>query len=278
LPDGKENEYVLEGDLVRLAVREGMVPGSTLEEKLDLLERLGYDGIELHTPESLGRDAEDLRRVFAGRRVRPTTIDGARTLLSPDPSERRTGMDLLRQRLELCRQIAATAVLLVPIFGRPLIPDLSPWRTAVELERELLLTELKELAQDCERLGVTLVIEPLNRYETHLINTLDQGADLCRRVNREGIRIMADFFHMSIEEADIAASIRQAAPFIQYVHVADSNRLQPGRGHTDFRPGFRALKEAGYDGYLGVECRLAGTPTEALQEAADFLRKTWAEA
>jgi len=263
---------------VKVAVREGMVPGATLEEKVALLEEIGYDGIELHTAESLDRGADDLLRLFAGRRVQPTTIDGARGLLSPDPAERQASMAQLRRRLELCSKLGAVAVLLVPIFGRAQISDLSPWRTAVELESELLLTELKELAADAERTGAMVMLEPLNRYETHLVKTLDQGAEFCRRVNRPGIRIMADLFHMSIEEADLAASIRQSAPFIRYVHVADSNRWQPGRGHTDFRAAFHALKGTGYDGYLGVECTLIGPPVEALKESAVYVRKVWAEA
>jgi len=86
---------------------------------------------------------------------------------------------------------------------------------------------------------------------------------------------MADFFHMNIEEADIAASIRAAGQHIVHVHVADSNRLQPGKGHLDFRPGFAALKESGYDGYLGIECRISGPYNEALAESAALLRKLW---
>ncbi|MGH2461583.1 MAG: sugar phosphate isomerase/epimerase family protein [Chloroflexota bacterium] len=263
---------------MKIAVREAMVPGATLEDKLTLLDELGYDGIELHRAESLDRGADELRRVFEGHRVRPTTIDGARKLLDPDPLERQAAMAQLRRRLELCARLDATAVLVVPIFGKPLVPDLSPWRTAVDLERALLLGELSELVADTERTGATIMLEPLNRYETHLVNTLDQGAEFCRRVNRPGIRIMADFFHMSIEEADLAESIRRSASFIRYVHVADSNRQQPGRGHLDFRSGFHALKHAGYDGYLGVECRLVGPPVDALKESAVYLRKLWAEA
>lgn len=263
---------------MKIAVREAMVPGVTLEEKLALLDELGYDGIELHRADSLDRGADDLLSLFQRHRVRPTTIDGVRKLLDPDPAERLASLTLLRQRLELCRKLDATAVLVVPIFGKALVPDLSPWRTAVEVESALLLAELTELVADTERTGSIVMLEPLNRYETHFVNTLDQGAEFCRRVNRPGIRIMADFFHMSIEEADIAESIRRSAPFIRYVHVADSNRQQPGRGHLDFRSGFRALKQAGYDGYLGVECRLVGPPVDALKEAAVYLRKLWAEA
>jgi sugar phosphate isomerase/epimerase len=263
---------------VKLAVREGMIPGTNLEERIAVVDRLGFDGIELHSPETMRRSAEELVATFDEQRVRPTTIDGVRKLLDPDPVERAASLTLLRERLDLCARLDAVAVLVVPIFGRALLPDLSPLRSAVELERDLFLAQLKDVADHAERTGARIAVEPLNRYETHFINTLDQGAELCRRVNRPGIRIMADFFHMSIEEADIAISIRQSAPYIQYVHVADSNRKQPGRGHLDFRSGFRALKNAGYDGYLGVECGLIGSTEDALREAAIVLRKAWAEA
>ncbi len=263
---------------MKLAVREGMIPGATLEERLAFVDRIGYDGIELHLAETLARDPADLVTLFQNSRVRPTTVDGARKLLDPNPAERAASLTQLRARLDLCGKLGAVAVLLVPIFGPPLVPDLSPCHTAIELERELLLAALKELAPHARDVGAVLMLEPLNRYETHFLNTLDQGAEFCRRVNRPEIRIMADFFHMNLEEADVAASIRQSGPFIRYVHVADSNRKQPGRGHLDFRPGFRALKDAGYDGYLGVECGLVGAPDEALREAALYLRRVWTEA
>ena len=89
---------------------------------------------------------------------------------------------------------------------------------------------------------------------------------------------MADFFHMNIEETDIPASIRANAARVVYVHVADSNRLQPGRGHLDFRPGFAALKAIGYDGWLGIECRLDGPIDQVIPETAALLRELWAAA
>jgi sugar phosphate isomerase/epimerase len=263
---------------VKLAVRESMVPGATLEERIAFVDQIGYDGIEVHLADSLRRSPDELESAFRRQRVRPTTIDGVRKVLDPDPAERAASLTLLRERLELCARLGGVTVLLVPIFGRPLLPDLAPIYRPDDLERALFLAQLKDIAEHATEAGAKLAIEPLNRYETHFINTLDQGAELCRRINRPSVRIMADFFHMSIEEASIDASIRQSAPFIEYVHVADSNRKQPGRGHLNFGPGFRALKAAGYDGYLGVECGLLGPTADALREAAVFLRKTWNEA
>ena len=95
-----------------------------------------------------------------------------------------------------------------PQFGRvPALPDLSPLATGAELERNLLLAQLRELAPAAQAAGVSLFLEPLNRYEAYIVNRLEQGAAIAAEVGPE-IGVMADFFHMGIEEADIAASIR----------------------------------------------------------------------
>jgi sugar phosphate isomerase/epimerase len=101
--------------------------------------------------------------------------------------------------------------------------------------------------------GVRLVLEPINRYETTLINTVAQCLDLIEAVGAPNFGVLPDTFHMNIEEPSIVNSLRQAGPRIYHVHLADSNRWYPGAGHIDFREVVRALKEAGYAGYLSVE-------------------------
>jgi sugar phosphate isomerase/epimerase len=169
-------------------------------------------------------------------------------------------------------------VLVVPQFGRrPALPDLTPYRTAAELESELFVAQLTELAPAARAAGVSLFQEPLNRYEAYLVNRLEQGVAFGERVSPE-IGVMADFFHMNIEEADIAASIRLAGTRLVYVHAADSNRVQPGKGHLDFRPGFDALKSIGYDDWIAIECRIDGPYDDSVRESAAFLRSEWAAA
>ena len=263
---------------MKLALRESMTPGATLPEQLAWLERHGFDGIELHMG-SLDLPTAELRAIFADSPIAAANVDGATTLLDPDPAARAAGLELARRRLALAAEIGATAgVLLVPQFGRsPRLPDLSPYKSGAELERELFAVQLAALAPAAAAAGVPLFIEPLNRYEAYLVNRLEQGVEFAAPFGPE-IAIMADFFHMNIEEADLVASIRAAGPRIVYVHVADSNRLQPGRGHLDFRPGFAALKAIGYDDFLGVECRLDGPPEHTLPESAALLRELWATA
>jgi sugar phosphate isomerase/epimerase len=259
---------------MKLALREEMSRGRTLAEKLSWLEGIGFDGIELAAA-SLDLSPRELEGIFADSPVRAANIAGSAALLDPDPAERAAAKDLMRRRLELAATLGAVGVLTVPQFGpAPRLPDLSPYKTAGELERELFVEQLEELAPAASDAGVPIFLEPLNRYEQHLVNRLEQGVAFAEQVG-DGVEIMADFFHMNIEEADIAASILAAGTHIVHVHVADSNRLQPGKGHLDFRPGFAALKEAGYDGYLGIECGISGSYDEALAESAAFLRELW---
>ncbi len=242
------------------------------------LERLGFEGIELCAG-SLDLPTRELRAIFAAFPIRAANVTGAFTLLHPDPKEREAAKDQIRRRLDLAAELGAAAgVLVVPQFGRPPgLPDLSPLKTGVELENELLVLQLRELAPAAKAAGVPIFLEPLNRYEAHVVNRLEQGVAFAEQSGQE-IKIMADFFHMNIEEADIAASIRSAGKQIVYVHVADSNRLQPGLGHLDFRPGFAALKEIGYDGFLGIECRVQGEKETALPESMALLREWWTAA
>ena len=93
----------------------------------------------------------------------------------------------------------------------------------------------------------------MNRYETYLVNTLSSAASMAAEVGRPNVGLMADLFHMNIEEGDIPATIRDAAGLVWHVHLADSNRRPPGLGHTDFATAITALKDIRYDGSLTME-------------------------
>jgi sugar phosphate isomerase/epimerase len=90
------------------------------------------------------------------------------------------------------------------------------------------------------------------------------------------VKILADFYHMRLEESDIEAAIVAAGPHIGLVHIADSNRCEPGSGHADFAPLFRGLKRIGYQGYVSLECRvLAEDRRRMLADVRDLLRRVW---
>jgi sugar phosphate isomerase/epimerase len=262
---------------VQVSIREGMTRGETLAEKLAWLESVGLDAVELHTT-SMTLPPDEVIATFAASPISVSAIEGIPRLLDADPAQREAAKATIRERLDLASKLGAIGVLVVPQFGRvPALPDLTPFATGAQLERNLLLAQLRELAPAAAAAGVSVFLEPLNRYEAYIVNRLEQGSAISQEVGPQ-IGVMADFFHMGIEEADIPAAIRANADHLVYVHVADSNRLQPGRGHLDFRPGFRALKEIGYDGPLAIECRVDGPYDVAIRATVELIRGEWAKA
>lgn len=117
----------------------------------------------------------------------------------------------------------------------------------------LLIESLTECADYAEKFKVKLVIEPINRYETDLVNIVAEGLDLIEKVAAENLDLLLDTFHMNIEEPSIFDSVRRAGRRIFHFHVADSNRWYPGAGHIDFKKVVQTLKEAGYDGFVSAE-------------------------
>ncbi len=263
-----------QGLAVKLACQESLVPGRDLKEKLDKLAEWGYEGIEFWGG-GIAERVDEINSACDEHTVKPSTIcAGFRGCpLDADPEQRRIAIEDCKTLLKVAADIGAVGLIFVPIFGPPRIPDLSPLADAITFEKQLLVEICRELGEVAAQVGSVLLLEPLNRYETHLLNRLEQAVEICQQVDNPHVRIMADFFHMNIEEAVIADAIRQNGEWIAHVHLADSNRLLPGYGHTDFKAGFEALAEVGFEGYMALECRVPGDPAEDLPRCASLLRE-----
>ncbi|MFD1677161.1 sugar phosphate isomerase/epimerase family protein [Alicyclobacillus fodiniaquatilis] len=258
---------------MKFAAQENLVPGTSFREKVENLRKFGYEGVELRG-DGLASRVDEIRSTLNETGITATCICGGFKfgLLFPQKEDRLQSREEIKQLLSLAAEVGAKdGVIVVPIFGSPQLPDLTPWKTPLEMEEELLVEQLGELAEYAGQQGTKVILEPLNRYETHYINRLEQAVHICERVKSQHMTILADFFHMSIEESDIASSIRKASDWIGYVHLADSNRLLPGLGHTDFRSGFAALKESGYKGWMSLECGVPGDPAETLAASRRFM-------
>ena len=109
---------------------------------------------------------------------------------------------------------------------------------------------LQTCLEYAEKMGVFLLLEPINRYETNIINTLDDGLELIEELGSSNLKLLPDTFHMNIEERSFAESIMRAGSHIGYVHFADSNRMAPGWGHIDFTQVLNALANVGYGGLI----------------------------
>ncbi len=255
---------------MKIAVQEDMLPGRSIEEKFNHAKALGIDGIEFWG-RGLSAKVPEIVEASMKSGVPAASVNHGRQgrFLSPDPAEREAALAELRDSICCASDIRATGVIFVPHFDAPVLPDLSPWLTAAELETELLYTHLRTLEDYSYALGVTLYLEPVNRYETHLLNRLEQAAKITRRLNHPHVKIVADLFHMALGEADIPTAINAHAKEIGHVHLADSNRRLPGLGTTNFALAADALKTINYDGWAAFEC---GSPGANAQHATEYLR------
>lgn len=112
---------------------------------------------------------------------------------------------------------------------------------------------IQQLASHAAARGITLLFEFLNRYETNLFNRVGDVVPFARKLHEPALKVLADLFHMNIEEASIPEAIRELGPLLGHVHFVDSNRRAAGFGHIDFPPIMKALREIGYTGYLSAE-------------------------
>jgi len=134
---------------------------------------------------------------------------------------------------------------------------------------ELFLDMARRLCDVAGEVGVTLVVEPVNRYEVNFINNLDEAAELLARVGRDNIGLMPDTFHMNIEDARIGGALAAHGPLVRYIHLSDSNRLAPGQGHLDFAEVFAGLRRGGFDGWASIEILPRPDPDTAARLAAE---------
>ena len=267
-----------QGRGVRFGVRTPFPEEMSLRERALLLNRLGYDGIELG-PEWLDQPAAAILKQLDGTGAAVSAIVGALQLLHPDPRKRLEAVELDMRRLRMARELGADCVIEVPVFGANQFTDISPVMSPREVEDRLLVAGLKQLAGEVRMTGVTLLLEPLTRKETHYMNLQSHGAQIVELVGDPGFMLLSDFYHMQMEEPDIAASLAQTGRHTGYVHLADgAQRTEPGSLPFDYRPGFHALKKWGYSGWLTVESGATDNPEAALTRALAYLKKQWAEA
>ncbi len=256
-----------------LAVAEQLVPGAAVGERVEAALAAGFDGLEVRDSDP-ARLGELEQAQSAGGRIPTCCPEGDGWPGDFDAAARRRSLDRLRRQLDGMGALGGHGVITPAAWGmftRRLPPMDEPPRTPAE-DREVLLESLAELAAHAEQAGVVVLLEPLNRYEDHMVNTLAQASELARAVGSPAVRVHADTYHMNIEEDDHCAALRSAADTLGAVHLSDSNRHQPGTGHVPFPAILSTLGEIGFDGPLSVECRWRGEPADALRECGGYLR------
>jgi len=216
---------------------------------------LGCAGVEIHVREAADVDARAIRRLMADYRLEvPTlgtgmaaTVDGL-SFAHAEAEVRRRAVERVCGHVELAAELGS-AVTIGSVSGRLGVMD----EAERARRRQAALEALAAVCARAGRLGVTVLLEPLNRYECDYLNTLAEARRAAEEIGAGNLRLLADTFHMNIEERDLAASFRAAAERLGHVHLADSNRQAPGRGHLDVAAVLRVLEEIGYRGFISFE-------------------------
>ena len=262
---------------MKLACSTWMIPGETFDEKMKNAARYGFDGVEIRLFEKDYSPTiiKEIIRAGQGAGVNPCS------LIMPGEIYRKPLLDreTLEAKVELSKKaIDAAAELGCPTIVCPEYGYQSPLplfdhpRRPTPEQHDLLISFLKTVSDYAKEAGARVMIEPINRYETRFFYTLEDGKHVLEEVKAQNLGLLADLFHMNIEEVDIPSALQRYSADIYHVHLGDSNRLTPGQGHTDFPSAFSALKKAGYDGYIALECSTAGDPDVVFPQCVAFLR------
>ncbi len=220
---------------------------------LEDLKRTGYDGVEVPLFEgdvahfkTIGSVLRDQGLAATGVTVLP---DEAHSAVSPDAASRQGALDHIRWAID-CLEACGGTMLAGP-FHQPLGVFTGDPPSAPELDR---LVEVHIQAADyAAQAGIALSIEPLNRFECYVLNTVADAAAIVTRVGRPNYGLLYDTFHANIEEKHPIGVIRPHLAQINHVHISENDRGTPGKGHVPLAMIFAALKEGGYDGWLTIE-------------------------
>ena len=220
----------------------------------DKVRKMGFDILEICIEDPKTIDPKSILQ-----RLEKTGIEalicGAfgpdRDASSEDPVVRGQAVDYIKKCIDFARELKS------PVVAGPMYSAVGKTRLLSKDERQkqwqLAVDSLRKAGDYAGEQGVKLAIEPLNRFETDFINTVEQGLELLDRIANPNVGFLLDTFHMNIEEKDVAAAIRRAGSKIFHFHTCENDRGTPGTGHVEWSSVRDSLKDAGYKGPVVIE-------------------------
>lgn len=218
-----------------------------------MAKNIGYDAVEIAIRDPRVIDVVQFKDLLTELQMPVAAVGTGQAYLAEglsitdeNPSVRHQAIERLKSHIDFAS-----------FFGAKVIVGLvrgKRGKRSLEETLKLFIETMSELADYAKERNVELVVEPLNRYETDFLNTLKEVRYVFEILKRDNVGVLADTFHMNIEEVSIEESLRECASWIKHIHVADSNRWAPGAGHLNFESILRTLREIGYGGFISVEC------------------------
>jgi 5-keto-L-gluconate epimerase len=244
-----------------------------LETNLQRIAALGYDGVELAIRDPKLVNLDTLEKMTRSSKLSVPAIGTGQawgeeglSFTDPDHSIRQAAVERIKSHIPIAVRFGA--VIIIGLIRGVVKPGVNHTQAM-----DWLVDALRECSVAAQLHGIRLALEPINRYETTLINNAAEGLELIERVGAENFGLLLDTFHMNIEEPSIAASIRACGLHIFHFHVADSNRWYPGAGHLDFKAILKALIRTGYSAWISGEFLPMPDPLIAAEGSITELRK-----
>jgi len=244
--------------------------GKKQEPLFARIKEWGFDGAELFLSLDEPADIAAVRAALDRLQLERATccvLPRDANLISADAATRANGVEFLKKCID------RTADLGAPLMCGPLYAGLGVMtgRRRTDKEWGWAVRGLRAASARAQKRGVCMCIEPLNRFETYFLNTLEDAARLVRDVDSPNVKIHFDTFHSNIEEKHPAEALRAVAPELGHVHISENDRGIPGTGHVDWKGVLKVLKEIGYDDWLTIES--FAQPEPALAAAAAIWRE-----
>lgn len=241
----------------RFAFDSWVYAGEPVEQTATRLRELGYSALEL-AGEPSAYNINEINQAMEATGMAVSSVGSLpvgpeRDLAHPDPKMRQSAIEYHCRCAEFTAAVDGSLMIFGPtglMKTKPLAPLDDEWKWGLESARAV--------GEHAAGVGIDLVLEPWNRYETYMINRVSQAIRFWKETGLENGGVMGDTFHMNIEEASIAGALRLAGPLLRHVHVSESNRADLGSGHMDLDAIAEVLIEIGYAGYLAIELLPAG--------------------
>ncbi len=234
------------------------------------ISELGYDGVELLVKDPVTLEAGKIKKLAEKYNLSipaigtgPTYTAYGLSLSSSSRTVREKAIERIREYIKIGKKLNSK-VIIGSVKGRP---------KDHKCGMKNLKSSLNKCVEYAEEMGTSILIEPLNRYESTIINTLEEAIELKDEIGSEKIGVLADTFHMNIEERSIYESIIKADGHLEHIHFADSNRQAPGEGHLDFKQIMAALKKVNYHSFISAEILPLPNQHDAAKRTIKYIKK-----